>query len=209
MAVLHRRKQNGGAGLPDLYTYWQAATCTRLVDCFNHRDQKDWIQIEQSQVKQPLEALPWIIPKDRQDASMLPITIHNILLSWDKLIRVVEVEEGEVEEEQLSLTSHSVSRISFAKEPHVTQGKLEQTVLMAAGSQSLAPHLHVTYRKVTSRTGNLWVLANARLAAVRTLHQNDTGCCGNPGAITTFKGVRIFAQLLRLKLHGLSCTVWL
>ncbi|XP_012826029.1 THAP domain-containing protein 4 isoform X1 [Xenopus tropicalis] len=73
---------------------------------------------------------------------------------------VVEVEEGEVEGEQLSLTSNSVSRISFAKEPHVTQisrkfrltpeGKLEQTVFMATASQSLAPHLHVTYRKVTS-----------------------------------------------------------
>ncbi|XP_018121317.1 peroxynitrite isomerase THAP4 isoform X2 [Xenopus laevis] len=73
---------------------------------------------------------------------------------------VVEVEEGEVEGNQLRLTSHSVSRISFAKDPHVTQisrkfrltpeGKLEQTVHMATSSQPLAPHLHVTYRKVTS-----------------------------------------------------------
>ncbi|KAG8445382.1 hypothetical protein GDO86_010242 [Hymenochirus boettgeri] len=71
---------------------------------------------------------------------------------------VVEVEEGEVEGEQLSLTSHSLCRTSFAKDPHVTQicrkfqltpeGKLEQIVLMATGSQPLAPHLHVTYKKM-------------------------------------------------------------
>ncbi|XP_053565862.1 peroxynitrite isomerase THAP4 isoform X2 [Bombina bombina] len=71
---------------------------------------------------------------------------------------VVEVEEGEVQGQELSLTSHSLSRISFAKEPHVQQitrnfrltpeGKLEQTVTMATSSQPLAPHLHVTYRRV-------------------------------------------------------------
>ncbi|XP_063771898.1 peroxynitrite isomerase THAP4 isoform X2 [Pseudophryne corroboree] len=73
---------------------------------------------------------------------------------------LVEVEEGEVQGEQLSLTSHSLSRISFAKEPHVqkisrifrltSDGKLEQTVSMATSTQAMAPHLHVTYRKVTS-----------------------------------------------------------
>ncbi|XP_075717498.1 peroxynitrite isomerase THAP4 isoform X3 [Rhinoderma darwinii] len=75
-------------------------------------------------------------------------------------IGVVEVEEGEVHGEQLTLTSHSLSRISFAKEPHVQQisrtfcltaeGKLEQTVSMATATQAMAPHLQVTYKKVTS-----------------------------------------------------------
>ncbi|CAH2246764.1 THAP domain-containing 4 [Pelobates cultripes] len=75
-------------------------------------------------------------------------------------IGVVEIEEGEVEGEQLTLTSRSLSRMSFAKEPHVQQicrkfcltaeGKLEQTVSMATSTQSLAPHLHVTYRKLSS-----------------------------------------------------------
>ncbi|XP_072263921.1 peroxynitrite isomerase THAP4 isoform X2 [Pyxicephalus adspersus] len=73
---------------------------------------------------------------------------------------VVEVEEGEVQGEQLTLTSHSLSRISFAKEPHVQQisrtfcltpeGKLEQTVSMATSTQAMAPHLQVTYKKVTT-----------------------------------------------------------
>ncbi|XP_044147597.1 peroxynitrite isomerase THAP4 isoform X1 [Bufo gargarizans] len=73
---------------------------------------------------------------------------------------VVEVEEGEAQGEQLTLTSHSLSRISFAKEPHVQQisrtfrltaeGKLEQTVFMATSKQAMAPHLRVTYKKVTS-----------------------------------------------------------
>ncbi|XP_075057870.1 peroxynitrite isomerase THAP4 isoform X2 [Mixophyes fleayi] len=73
---------------------------------------------------------------------------------------VVEVEEGEVQGEQLSLTSQSLGRISFAKEPHVqkisrtfrltAEGKLEQTVSMATSTQAMAPHLRVTYKKVTS-----------------------------------------------------------
>uniref|UniRef100_A0A8C5MKG9 THAP domain containing 4 n=1 Tax=Leptobrachium leishanense TaxID=445787 RepID=A0A8C5MKG9_9ANUR len=73
---------------------------------------------------------------------------------------VVEIEEGEVQGEQLTISSHSISRISFAKEPHVQQicrifrltpdGKLEQTVSMATNTQPLAPHLRVTYRKASS-----------------------------------------------------------
>ncbi|XP_037705979.1 peroxynitrite isomerase THAP4 isoform X1 [Choloepus didactylus] len=72
---------------------------------------------------------------------------------------IVEVEEGEVNGQELSIASHSIARISFAKEPHVAQitrkfrlnseGKLEQTVSMATTTQPLTQHLHVTYRKVT------------------------------------------------------------
>ncbi|XP_045151644.1 peroxynitrite isomerase THAP4 isoform X1 [Echinops telfairi] len=72
---------------------------------------------------------------------------------------IVEVEEGEVSGRELSISSHSIARISFAKEPRVEQitrrfrltaeGKLEQTVSMATATQPLTQHLHVTYRKVT------------------------------------------------------------
>ncbi|XP_021487753.1 peroxynitrite isomerase THAP4 isoform X1 [Meriones unguiculatus] len=72
---------------------------------------------------------------------------------------IVEVEEGEVNGQELCISSHSISRISFAKEPHVEQitrkfrlnseGKLEQTVSMATTTQPMTQHLHVTYKKVT------------------------------------------------------------
>uniref|UniRef100_A0A8D0B8S2 THAP domain containing 4 n=1 Tax=Salvator merianae TaxID=96440 RepID=A0A8D0B8S2_SALMN len=72
---------------------------------------------------------------------------------------LVEVEEGEVNGQELSLASHSVARISFAKKPHVEQitrkfrlnsdGKLEQTVSMATTTQPMTQHLHITYKKVT------------------------------------------------------------
>lgn len=72
---------------------------------------------------------------------------------------IVEVEEGEVNGQELCIASHSIARISFAKEPHVEQitrkfrlnseGKLEQTVSMATTTQPLTQHLHVTYKKVT------------------------------------------------------------
>lgn len=37
------------------------------------------------------------------------------------LTGIVEVEEGEVNGHELCISSHSISRISFAKEPHVEQ----------------------------------------------------------------------------------------
>ncbi|XP_020641985.2 peroxynitrite isomerase THAP4 isoform X1 [Pogona vitticeps] len=72
---------------------------------------------------------------------------------------LVEVEEGEVNGQELSIASHSVARISFAKKPHVEQitrkfrlnsdGKLEQTVCMGTTTQPMTQHLHITYKKVT------------------------------------------------------------
>ncbi|XP_036925167.1 peroxynitrite isomerase THAP4 isoform X1 [Sturnira hondurensis] len=72
---------------------------------------------------------------------------------------IVEVEEGEVHGQELRIASHSIARISFAKEPHVQQitrkfrlnseGKLEQTVSMATTTQPMTQHLHITYKKVT------------------------------------------------------------
>ncbi|XP_069069730.1 peroxynitrite isomerase THAP4 isoform X2 [Pleurodeles waltl] len=71
---------------------------------------------------------------------------------------IVEVEEGELNGQELTIASHSIARMSFAKEPHVEQitrkfclnaeGKLEQTVSMATSTQPLTQHLHITYRKV-------------------------------------------------------------
>ncbi|XP_042285094.1 THAP domain-containing protein 4 [Thunnus albacares] len=69
---------------------------------------------------------------------------------------LVEIEEGELTEQQLNLQSQTVARISFAREPHVQQisqafhlrpdGRLEQTVSMATDTQPLMQHLHITYR---------------------------------------------------------------
>ncbi|XP_070802051.1 peroxynitrite isomerase THAP4 isoform X2 [Pituophis catenifer annectens] len=71
---------------------------------------------------------------------------------------LVEVEEGVVNGQELSIASHSVARISFAKKPHVEQitrkfrlnseGKLEQTVSMSTTTQPMTQHLHITYKKV-------------------------------------------------------------
>lgn len=42
---------------------------------------------------------------------------------------VVEIEEGEVNGQELTLSSHSVARISFAKEPHVQQVRMDSRIL--------------------------------------------------------------------------------
>lgn len=70
---------------------------------------------------------------------------------------LVEIEEGELTGQQLSLQSQQLARTSFAKEPYVKQicrvfklrpdGKLEQTVSMATDNQPLMQHLHITYRR--------------------------------------------------------------
>ncbi|KAJ8389629.1 hypothetical protein AAFF_G00118660 [Aldrovandia affinis] len=70
---------------------------------------------------------------------------------------VVEIEEGELTSQQLTLQTHALARTSFAREPHVQQisrlfqlrsdGRLEQTVSMATGDHPLTQHLHITYRR--------------------------------------------------------------
>uniref|UniRef100_A0A8C9KJI2 THAP4-like heme-binding domain-containing protein n=1 Tax=Panthera tigris altaica TaxID=74533 RepID=A0A8C9KJI2_PANTA len=45
---------------------------------------------------------------------------------------IVEVEEGEVNGQELCITSHSVARISFAKEPHVEQVSPHRSPLTGA-----------------------------------------------------------------------------
>lgn len=70
---------------------------------------------------------------------------------------LVEIEEGELTGQQLSLQSQALARMSFAKEPYVQQisrvfqlkpdGRLEQTVSMATDNQPLMQHLRITYRR--------------------------------------------------------------
>ncbi|XP_062337220.1 THAP domain-containing protein 4 [Osmerus eperlanus] len=70
---------------------------------------------------------------------------------------LVEIEEGELVGQGMTLHTHGLARTSFAKEPHVQQisrvfqlrpdGKLEQTVSMAMEGQPLMQHLHITYRR--------------------------------------------------------------
>ncbi|PKU27924.1 thap domain-containing protein 4 isoform x2 [Limosa lapponica baueri] len=45
---------------------------------------------------------------------------------------LVEVEEGEVNGQELSIASHSIARISFAKKPHVEQEELHCLLPIAA-----------------------------------------------------------------------------
>uniref|UniRef100_A0A673FYN6 THAP domain containing 4 n=1 Tax=Sinocyclocheilus rhinocerous TaxID=307959 RepID=A0A673FYN6_9TELE len=70
---------------------------------------------------------------------------------------LVEIEEGELTGQQLTLHSTALARTSFAKQPYVQQisrhiqlkpdGKLEQTISMALEGQPLTQHLHITYRR--------------------------------------------------------------
>lgn len=61
-----------------------------------------------------------------------PVTVHSASeggMPWNhtncsSLTGIVEVEEGEVNGHELCISSHSISRISFAKEPHVEQVSL-------------------------------------------------------------------------------------
>uniref|UniRef100_A0A3P9DIT7 THAP domain containing 4 n=1 Tax=Maylandia zebra TaxID=106582 RepID=A0A3P9DIT7_9CICH len=57
---------------------------------------------------------------------------------------LVEIEEGELTGQQLSLQSLQLARTSFAKEPYLrSDGKLEQTVSMATDNQPLMQHLRI------------------------------------------------------------------
>ncbi|KAL0966601.1 hypothetical protein UPYG_G00297290 [Umbra pygmaea] len=72
---------------------------------------------------------------------------------------LVEVEEGELSGQCLTLSTLALARTSFAKEPHVDQisrvfqmrpdGKLEQTVSMAMKGGPMMQHLHITYCRST------------------------------------------------------------
>ncbi|KAM9469313.1 peroxynitrite isomerase THAP4 isoform 2-T2 [Clarias gariepinus] len=72
---------------------------------------------------------------------------------------LVEIEEGELDGQKLTLQSRALARTSFAKQPFVQQisrviqlrsdGRLEQTVCMALENQPLTQHLHITYRRTS------------------------------------------------------------
>lgn len=59
----------------------------------------------------------WIVAKLR----FLKVGVAWNYTNCPSLAGIVEVEEGEVNGQELSISSHSISRISFAKEPHVEQ----------------------------------------------------------------------------------------
>ncbi|KAI5623694.1 THAP domain-containing protein 4, partial [Silurus asotus] len=72
---------------------------------------------------------------------------------------LVEIEEGELDGQKLTLQSRALARTSFTKKPHVQQisrvlhlrsdGRLEQKVFMALENQPLTQHLHITYRRTS------------------------------------------------------------
>ncbi len=72
---------------------------------------------------------------------------------------LTSTEEGTVENKSLRLKSVNISRMSFAKEPAVTElqrtiemvdeSTLHQVVLMATTKTPLTRHLEATYKKVT------------------------------------------------------------
>ncbi|XP_041847734.1 peroxynitrite isomerase THAP4-like [Melanotaenia boesemani] len=72
---------------------------------------------------------------------------------------LVEIEEGELTGKQLTLKTHKLERISFAKEPHVQQicrvfqlrpdGKLAQTVSMTLDKKEPTQYLNITYVKTS------------------------------------------------------------
>lgn len=72
---------------------------------------------------------------------------------------IASVEEGQVLDKSLVLKSKEISRMSFAKEPAVTEihrtiklvdeNTLHQVVLMATTKTPLTQHLEATYKKVS------------------------------------------------------------
>uniref|UniRef100_A0A8B9VT78 THAP domain containing 4 n=1 Tax=Anas zonorhyncha TaxID=75864 RepID=A0A8B9VT78_9AVES len=103
--------------------------------------------------------VPFAMSKSNLSAVLLVPKLGESPAVRNYCLGLVEVEEGEVNGQELSIASHSIARISFAKKPHVEQitrkfrlnsdGKLEQTVSMATTTQPMTQHLHITYKKVT------------------------------------------------------------
>lgn len=79
---LSRPKHLGGVRLPNLQNYQTAALLTRIVDWNVHAPLKDWIALEASFAKLPLNSLPWItsqhIPSDIRLHYLIGPTIQFI-----------------------------------------------------------------------------------------------------------------------------------
>ena len=71
---------------------------------------------------------------------------------------ITSIEEGSVDGTNLALSSTSISRISFAKEPAVTKLKrsiklldeetIEQIIFMETSKTALSKHLEIRYTKI-------------------------------------------------------------
>jgi len=85
-----------------------------------------------------------------------PGTKHVAMLSAHNL-GVTMIEEGEVHDQKVTLTTTHIGRMSFAKDPavtkvnrsfHLVDGKLVYVMSMETTNQPLQEHLRCTYTKV-------------------------------------------------------------
>ena len=56
-------KMRGGLGVPDLSKYHKACLLTRIVDWHVHKEEKDWVKLEEAFVGFRISHLPWIDKK--------------------------------------------------------------------------------------------------------------------------------------------------
>uniref|UniRef100_A0A803KBE4 Reverse transcriptase domain-containing protein n=1 Tax=Xenopus tropicalis TaxID=8364 RepID=A0A803KBE4_XENTR len=85
--ILFRQKAKGGLGLPNIKKYWEATVLSRVTEWFQHQKTKRWVQIEQSILDRPLQALWWLPPSQRPDSGLLPIICKETILQADKLLK--------------------------------------------------------------------------------------------------------------------------
>uniref|UniRef100_A0A803J808 Reverse transcriptase domain-containing protein n=1 Tax=Xenopus tropicalis TaxID=8364 RepID=A0A803J808_XENTR len=86
--ILFRQKAKGGLGLPNIKKYWEATVLSRVTEWFQHQKTKRWVQIEQSILDRPLQALWWLPPSQRPDNGLLPIICKETILQADKLLKI-------------------------------------------------------------------------------------------------------------------------
>lgn len=88
VAMLHRTKQNGGLGLPNISQYYQAIALQRIVNWKFHTSSKLWVQMEKVIAGRNLAYTSWV-PSDARGLSewVCLLTVHT-LKAWDRLNRV-------------------------------------------------------------------------------------------------------------------------
>ncbi|XP_075209466.1 UDP-N-acetylglucosamine transporter TMEM241 isoform X1 [Anomaloglossus baeobatrachus] len=79
---LTRLKEEGGAGLPDFKTYFQASALVRMLDWTYQNKNKQWVQIEQTDIPVPLGHLPWIPESDNPVMGLAPKYTRDTLKVW-------------------------------------------------------------------------------------------------------------------------------
>lgn len=67
--MLVRAKADGGLAVPDLLAYYITSMATKIYDCFQNKEAKLWVKLENALSKSLLSALLWIplfmVPKSR------------------------------------------------------------------------------------------------------------------------------------------------